>query len=329
MLSTWNHGETVDLHQHITRLMLEIISRVLFSVDISGPGAEIVAKMRTMQEATRIRASRIIPIPDFAPTPANIRMRSCARTIEKIVYRLIAQRRSDPNPPADLLSSLLNARDLDGVAMSDRQLRDEIMTLLLAGHETTATTLEWSLLLLAQHPEKERKLQQELDTVLGNRLPTADDLSHLMRTDWVINEAMRLFPPLWTIGREAIKPCTIAGFPIPVGTNVFVSNWVMHRDPRYFPDPDTFHPERWGDHTTSSLPPFVYTPYGAGPRVCVAARLAQIELVLLLATIARRFVVRLTDQTTIRPRALVTLRPDGPIMVRIVERNRIDEQSHA
>lgn len=329
MLAGWENGGIVDLHRSMTQLTLEIIARILFGTNVSEEDTSVIgASLRTVHECIRIRNSRLVPIPDSVPTPVNLRMLRAARRIEQVVYRLISERRGRPDHPPDLLTSLLNARDASGAPMHDRQLRDEIMNVLMAGHETSTSTLVWLFLLLAQHPDEERKLHEELDSVLGDRPPTAHDLPRLKLTDWMVSESWRLFPPIWMIGREAVRPCTLAGFPVPAGTNVFLSQWVLHRDPRYFVDPEMFRPARWGDGSAAALPPFVYLPFGAGPRACVGAPVARIEMVLLVATIARRFTVRLTDQTELRPLASVTLRPAGPVMVRVLPRNRRDNPPH-
>lgn len=327
-IASWQADVLVDLQEQVMKMILAINARILFGVDLSQSATDVVSSMRTIQECIRIRAVRLLPIPDSIPTPANLRLQRATRRVDQIVYRMISDRRAQPDPPQDLLTSLVNSRDDSSTVTHDRQLRDEIMSLLLASHETTAQSLVWTLLLLSQHPDEEDQLHNELDTVLGGRLPTADDLPALKRTGWIVNESLRLFPPLWLLGREAVKPCTIAGFPVSVGTNVFVSQWVMHRDPRYFDHPEEFRPSRWGCQSTASLPSFVYLPFGAGPRVCVGASLAQIELVMLLATIYRRFSVRLTDQTVLRPQASITLRPRSPVLVRVLPRSPFEKRFH-
>jgi cytochrome P450 len=205
---------------------------------------------------------------------------------------------------------LLRIEDADnGEVMSDSQLRDEILTLFLAGHETTALSLTWALTLLARNPEAEERLHTEVDTMLSGRPPTAEDAARLVVTEQVIREAMRLYPPAWIIGREAVESVDVCGHSVPIGASVVMPQYVVHRDPRFFQDPGRFLPERWTPEFTRSLPRFAFFPFGGGPRICIGSGFAMLESVLILATIASRFQLRLSVGHPIELQPAFTLRP--------------------
>jgi cytochrome P450 len=214
----------------------------------------------------------------------------------------------------------LTARDDDGNSMSDQQLRDEVITLLLAGHETTALNLSWTWYLLAQHPDAEEKLHAELDAVLAGRQPSASDLPKLRYTDRVIRETLRLYPPAWRVFRRTKEPFKAGDYLLPAGSNIVLSQWVTQRDPRWFSEPDRFNPDRWAEEAAAKLPRFAYFPFGGGPRVCIGAGFAMMEATLLLATIAQRYRMRLTTNQRIKPLASITLRPKNGIRVELEQR---------
>jgi cytochrome P450 len=223
---------------------------------------------------------------------------------------MIHDRSASSEDAGDLLSMLLAVRDEEtGEGMTDRQLRDEAMTVFLAGHETTANALSWTWHLLSGHPEVESRLQEELREVLAGRPPTVGDLPRLRYTDMVVKESMRLYPPAWAFGRETLADCEIGGYHIPAGTQLIMSQWVMHRDPRYYEEPVEFRPERWGDGSTVGLPKYAYFPFGGGPRLCIGQSFAKMEAVLLLATIAQEFRLRSAPGERITPQPSITLRP--------------------
>jgi cytochrome P450 len=236
--------------------------------------------------------------------------------LDEVIHGIIRQRRAAEAGGGDLLSILLRARDAeDGRGMTDRQLRDEVMTLFLAGHETTANALAWAWYLLATHPQAEAQLLADLGAVLAGRTPTVADLPRLGCAERVILEAMRLYPPAYLVGREALEDCTVGGHRVPRGTTVFMSQWVLHRDPRFFEAPDEFRPQRWADGLAQRLPKCAYFPFGAGPRVCIGNTFAMMEATLILATLAPAFRFALVPGQAVKPWPSVTLRPADGINV--------------
>jgi cytochrome P450 len=231
--------------------------------------------------------------------------------LDQLIYGIIAERRRGPITGSDLLSRMMQSQDADadGEGMSDRQLRDEVITLLSAGHETTATTLAWTWYLLARHPEVEKRLAAELQSVLAGRAPSAADVPRLQYVEQIVMESMRLYPPVFAMGRMTKEPCEIGGFDIPTGTSFLMSQWVSHRDPRYFDSPEEFRPERWAEDRMRQLPKFAYFPFGGGPRLCIGAPLAMLEAVLIVATVAQAFRFELVADQKIELFPSVTLRP--------------------
>jgi cytochrome P450 len=243
------------------------------------------------------------------------------RDLDALVYRIIGERRAGDAETSDVLGMLLAARDDDGHGMTDRQLRDEVMTLLLAGHDTTALALTWAFVLLAQHPDIETRLLAELETVLAGRAPASADVPELRFVEQVVTETLRLYPTAWVIGREAVRDTQIGGQRIAKGTTVLASPWVLHRDARFFDEPDAFLPGRWADGLAQRLPRFAYVPFGGGQRVCIGSSFAQLEASLLLATIAQRFRVSLAEpDRRVEPLPVVTLRPSQPVRVTLTPR---------
>ena len=321
MLEGWAVGQVRDVQDDMMRVTLEIVAKCLFDADVSGDTAEASAAMETLIRNFSERVERWIKLPMRFPTPANLRFRRAMGRLDRIIFAIIAQRRASGADRGDLLSMLLHAQDEDdGRRMTDRQLRDEAMTLFMAGHETTANTLAWTWMLLSQNPEAAARLHAELDTVLEGRAPTFADLPRLVYADQVITEALRVCPTVWLLGREAVEPCTIGGHHVPVGLTLWMSQWVLHRDPRFFDDPEVFRPERWADGFGRRIPRYAYFPYGGGPRICIGNSFAQMEAVLLLATIARRYDIKLIPGTVVRPFPTMTLRPDSGVKVSLKSR---------
>jgi cytochrome P450 len=321
MLTSWTSGETRDIHQEMMQLTLKIVVRALFNVEWEEIGHISAAMDVLMRNSVGIRLL-LPPAARFLPTPAMIEFRRSVRRLDEIVYRIIDERRRNETDTGDLLSMLMQARDEDGSRMSDKQLRDEVMTFLLAGHETTALAVSWSWHLLAQSPEAEQQLHAELDRVLAGRTPEFSDLRSLSYAERVIKESMRLYPPAWSLARTVVKELEIAGYRIPAGANVVMSTWIMHRDPRYFPHPTKFDPDRWLSEKSQKLPRFAYFPFGGGPRQCIGNSFAMMEATLLLATIAQRFQFRAVPGHLVVPVPSFTLRPKYGIKMILEEGRR-------
>ena len=318
MLAGWSDGRRLDVQEAMMRLTLEIVAKCLFDADVSGDSADASAAMETVLHCFTAQVNKVVRLSQFLPTPTNLRLKRAMRRLDGIIYRFIAERRATGEDRGDLLSMLLQATDPveeGGAGMTDRQLRDEAMTLFMAGHETTANTLAWVWFLLSTHPEVESKLHAELDEVLPGRPPTFDDLPRLAYTEKVVTEALRLYPTVWLLGREAIEPTEVGGCPVPVGTTVYMSQWVLHRDPRFFDAPLVYRPERWDGGLAKKIPRYAYFPFGGGPRICIGNGFAMMEATLLLAAIARRFRVRVVQPDKVVPLPTMTLRPVGGIEV--------------
>jgi cytochrome P450 len=305
------------------QLTLAIAAKTLLNVDV-GAEADMVSECIDVVMADfEYRFQSNFPLPRWVPTTQNRRVKRAIARLDDLILSIIDSRRASGEDRGDLLSMLVQARDEDdGRGMTDRQLRDEVMTLLLAGHETTAVTLSWTWYLLGRHPEVEAGLLAEIDTVIGNRSPTPADFPRLMYCERVVREAMRLFPPAFIIGRRAKEPVTIGGTVIPPGTNVLMSQWVVQRDPRWFDDPLAFHPDRWADNLAGRIPKYAYFPFGGGPRVCIGNQFAMLEAVLLLATILPKFRIELDPAQQVVPRPAVTLRPADGIRAVVTPRER-------
>jgi cytochrome P450 len=320
MLAGWRPGDVREVHTEMMEVTLRIAAKTLFDAEVNADVAELGQAFDALAHEIAKRVRRPWRIPDAIPTPGNIRYLRGVRRVDQLVNAIISERQRDNGDRGDLLSMLMLARDDEGKAMTQRQLRDEVITLLLAGHETTALALSWTWYLLAQHPQADAKLAAELRDVLGGRAPTASDLPRLRYTEQVVTEAMRIYPPAWTIGREALADCEIGGYHIPAGTTVIISPWVSHRNPRYFADPVAFRPERWDNGFADTLPRFAYIPFGGGPRICIGNRFAMMETILVLATVAQRFHLELQDDRPVVPLPSITLRPKDGIWVKLVSR---------
>ncbi len=310
MLARWRPGLPINVHYEFSSLTSAIALKALFGLDDAGDREEFVESLRRAFDLLSDRFRTLINFPLWVPTPRNIRTRRAIAHLYQVVDGFIAAGRARKEPSDDLLSRLVAARDDDGTQMTESQLRDEAMTLYLAGHETTALTLTWSWYLLATHPEVERKLAEEWSCVLGGRSPTPDDFANLPYTDAVITEAMRVYPPVYLIGREATTELELGGYRVKPGYTVFMSQWVSHRDPRYFgPDPETFRPERWLDGLAKRLPKYAYYPFGGGPRVCIGNTFALMEAAILLATVGQRYRFTVDPDAVIDTNPQITLLP--------------------
>ncbi len=314
LLHEWQDGEERDIHAEMMRLTLQIVGKTLFDADVERDAQDIGKSMELLLELSA-NFRRTIFIPHWVPTPTNFRLERAIRQIERVLYRMIADKRASGRDSGDLLSMLLAAQDEDGSRMTDQQLRDEAITLFLAGHETTANTLSWTWWLLAQNPAVEAKLHSELRTVLAGRAPLLDDLPKLVYTNHIITESMRLYPPAWGTARTAIEDHEIAGYAIPKGSGVSFAQWSVHRDARWYDGPDEFRPERWEGDLLKRNPKFAYFPFGGGPRQCIGNTFALMETALTLATIAQQYRFRLVPGHPVVPLASITLRPRYGIRV--------------
>jgi cytochrome P450 len=307
----WIDGQAIDVAQEMMRLTLGVVGKTLFDADVESQAPAVGRALTAVMESFWF--AMLLPFGDLVerlPLPPLRRSRKARLELDRIIYRMIAERREALRDRGDLLSMLLLAQDEESDrGMSDRQVRDEAMTIFLAGHETTANALSWTFYLLSGEPAAEARLREEIDRVVGGRVPAFADLGSLGYVERVVTEAMRLYPPAWIIGRRALQDYEVGGYRVPAGSLVLMSPYIVHRDPRHYPDPDRFLPDRWTPQFRESLPPFAYLPFGGGARRCIGESFAWMELVLVLTTIARRWRLQLVPGHPVVPRPVVTLRP--------------------
>jgi len=308
MLAGWSSGQVRDVHADMMLLTREIAVKTLFSADIAGEAFVLGEALATLIQ----RFSDIppgVPLLRRVPSAGKRRFDRALQTLDDFIYRLIRERRARREDTGDLLSMLIEARDETGFQLDDRQLRDEAMTLFIAGHETTANALTWTFMLLAQHPAARERMERALEDALAKHAPTQNDLPALRPVEHTILESMRLFPPVWAIGRQALVETTIGDHTIAPDTQIWVSQYIVQRDGRWFEDPASFMPSRWENDLQKKLPRFAYFPFGGGPRICVGNTFAMMEATLVLATIAQRFRIELVPGQRLVPDAAITLRP--------------------
>ena len=308
LLESWKPGQAIDLHDAMMRLTLQVVGKTLFSADVERDAPQVGETLHVLLEYTA-DFRRLVMTPQWLPTKQNLQAKRAVRRLTEIIDRIIHAHREAGADNGDLLSMLLQAQDEDGSRMTPQQLRDEALTLFLAGHETTASTLSWTWWLLAQKPQVEEKLHAELDSVLNGRTPTLDDLPQLTYTSQVLSESMRLYPPAWAIARLAIEDHELGGYPVPKGTGIAAVPWVVHRDSRWYENPEEFVPERWGTDLLKKIPRFAYFPFSFGARQCIGNSFALMEANLVLATIAQHYRFRLLPGDPVVPLASITLRP--------------------
>lgn len=311
MADRWLDGATIDIAPEMSRLTLAIVGKTLFGADVESEAREIGEALTETIRVWRLSTLPYGELLEKLPLPSTRRFQAARTRLDATIYRFIEEHRAAGVDRGDLLSMLLMAKDAegDGGSMTDEQLRDEAMTIFLAGHETTANALTWTWYLLAQHPEAEAILQDELREVLSGRHPTVEDLPRLTYSEMVLAESMRLFPPAWIIGRRALEDFEVNSYLIPAGSLVLMSQYVMHRDPRYYPDPNRFDPLRWSTEAKAVRLKFSYFPFGGGPRVCLGESFAWMEGVLVMATLAQRWQMQLVPGHRVEPQPLITLRP--------------------
>lgn len=319
---SWVAGRTLDVSEEMMRLTLAIVGKTLFSADVESEAPEIGEALTTVLKMFRMLMLPFSEYLEKLPLPSIRRFEKARDRLDQTIYGLIRERRKSGEDAGDLLSMLLLAQDeeSDGGTMTDVQVRDEALTLFLAGHETTANALTWTWYLLSQNPECEARLHQELDTVLEGRAPSMADLPALRYSEMVFAEAMRLYPPAWAIGRMSKEPFELGGLSIAAKSICILSPYVTQRDARWFPDPERFDPDRWTQEARDARPKFSYYPFGGGARVCIGERFAWMEGVLILATLAQKWKLRLDPSQRVEPLPLITLRTKYGMKMRVEAR---------
>jgi cytochrome P450 len=314
MLDAWDRrleagSARIDIAEEMMALTLRIVAEALFGAEVGSTTHAVGEALEVVLQVTNARVKRVVGLPRFLPTPENRRFRRAVGVLDGVVEAMVGARRT-AEARDDLLSMLVAARDPEtGRGMDDRQLRDEILTVLLAGHETTANALTWSLYLLSRHPEEQVRLEEEVDRVLGGRAPTLDDLGSLTRASLVVQEAMRLYPPAWLFGRSPTEDDEVDGYRIEAGSLVFLSPYVTQRRPDLWPEPERFLPDRFAGASAASLDRFAYFPFGGGPRQCIGLAFANLEMQIVMARLAGRYRLRLAPDARVDIEPLVTLRP--------------------
>ena len=320
LCQSWQDGDTLDIAPAMMRVSLAIAAKTLFDADVEAEATDIGRAITTLLRLAPRFNFPFAPWLRKLPLPGLITLRRAQDYLDTVIYRLIDERRAKGSDTGDVLSMLILAQADDGSPMSPRQVHDEALTLMLAGHETTALALSWTWYLLAQHPDVDAAMQAELQTVLGGRLPTAEDLPQLQYTRMVFTEALRLYPPAWLMTRRAREEVVIGDYRFPPGTFFLLSPYLTHRDPRFFPDPEAFVPTRWVAPPEAGPARHAYLPFGGGPRQCLGEGFAWMEGLLVLATVAQTWRMRLVPGPPVEPRALVTLRPKHGIHVQLARR---------
>jgi cytochrome P450 len=321
----WRDGATIDILEEMMRLTLDVVGKTLFDAEVDSDAAEVGRALTLAMEHVVRSVSSVVPIPPSVPTPGNLRYRKVIERLDRVIYRLIRDRRADGKDHGDFLSMLLMAQDEDDKGgMTDQQVRDEAMTIFLAGHETTSNALAWTFYLLAQHPNVQSRLEAEVDAVLGGRVPTIADLGKLPYALAVLKESMRLYPPAYIVVRKALRDVRIGRRTISKGELVMVNITGMHRNGAYFKDPDHFDPTRFASEADNGLPQHAYLPFGAGPRICIGNHFALMEGHLALAGLAQRARLELLPgYRRVETQPLITLRPRGRISMRIKRRDAV------
>ena len=317
MLDEWADGQELDVAEAMSALTMLIVARTLFGADrvaMKDTAERIGAAIHIIQAAADKEFQAPLVLPEWLPTVMNRQRRDAREVLYEIIDRLIADRRAQGNAAdsGDLLSMLLQSRDEAGDRMSDAEVRDQLVTLFVAGHETTSNALTWTWYLLSQHPVVETRLHEELDGMLGSRPPALADLPHLPYTMQIIKESMRLYPPAWVVNvRRAAADTTLGPYAVKRGDQLWLSPFVMHRRPAYFPDPERFDPDRWTAERERALPKFAYMPFGGGPRVCIGNGFALMEAHLIVAAVAQRYRLHLRPDHPIDLNAQITLSNHG------------------
>lgn len=323
MLDRWSRGrgngaEPTDIHTEASRLTLNIAASTLFNVDVSHETSNVRIALATVIAELNRRLFRLFDPPEWFPTPNGRAFRLALQELDRIVYGIIETRRRQPSDRPDLLGMLLEAKDEEtGESMSDEQVRNETMTLFLAGHESTANALAWTWYLLSLSPGETRRVEREVDSVLGGRLPTFDDLAKLRHTRAVVDEALRIYPPVWLVTRTPLRDDVIGGFHVPKGSLVVVSPYLAHRHPAFWSNPEGFDPDRFLGDEAKNRHKYAYIPFGGGPRICIGGPFALMEATFAVAMAAQRFRLELAPAARVEPHAYVTMRPRGAVPMHI------------
>lgn len=325
MLGQWQTEQVLDVDAEMMRLTLFIVGKTLFDADLKDESAKITTALGNMLHDIMDEARSLIHLPDWIPTPLRIRKQRTIQMLEDVIMPIIEERRESLEDRGDLLSMLLMAQDDDGSGMTDEQVKHEALTIVLAGHETTANALTWALYLLSQHPEIESTLHEEIDSVLASRTPALDDLKNLPYTEMVLKEAMRLYPPAWSVGRQTQEATELAGYPIRRKSMAIVSIYAAHRNEDYFPNPEQFDPERFTPENEAQLHKYAYLPFGGGPRICIGNAFAMMEARLILASIVQHYRLSLLAGHNVEPDPQLTLRPKHGMKMRLHRREPLAE----
>jgi len=328
MLMRWatiDATRSFDIHDEMTRLTFRIVGKTLFDVDLHQESDSISERIRIVIDWAQKYAESVVRLPPWVPTPSNLAFGRAKRALDRLVFGIIEERRKDRRDHGDLLSMLMEVTDESGDGrMDNQQLRDEVMTLIIAGLETTANALAYTFHLLSQHPGVSRQLEQEIDRVLGDRAPSFEDLPRLEYTGWVVQESMRLLPPVWNVERDALDDDVIGGYSIPKGSTVAIAAYTLHRNPRHWDNPEGFDPERFSPARSKDRNKHAYLPFGGGPRVCIGNAFAMMEAKLILATVVQRYRLTLIPGFRLELDPSITLRPRSGIPMTRRERSAVE-----
>lgn len=317
VVGEWQDGQTFDIHGEMVKITLQIVSKTLFNIDTQQDVQRVKDSIDVIVKQFASITSSRIPIPFIVPTPQNLKVMKIFFQFPHNARRMIRARKK-LGYLDDLISDLFKAQQELGV--TDKQVLDEVFTLLVVGHETTATSLTWAFYLIAKHPEVQEKIQDEIQRVIGKRNIEVEDIGKLTYTSNVVKETLRLYPPLWAIGRETIEDVHIGKHLIPKGVQVLMVQHVVHRDPRYFPDPQKFQPQRWEDGLEKKIPKYVYFPFGGGPRVCIGNHYNMIESTLILATAIQKFDIQMLKDRGTELLPSITLQPRHKVYITVRQR---------
>lgn len=324
MLERWRRdiapGEPFDLEHEMVHLLIEVSVRTLFGTEVAGDAATVHKSITTAFSILHRKVLAAVPFPWWVPFPSHVRFLRAIARLDEVVYRLIEERRKSGIEGDDVLSTLLSVRDEDGNPMPDRQIRDEVVTMLVAGHESTGTSLSWTLHLLSHYPLVMRQVEEELADVLGGRTPGFQDLPNLKYLAMVHKEGLRLYPPFWMLTRTPVEDDELSGYRIGAGSILMFSSYVTHRRQDFWPNPEAFDPERFLPEEIEKRPQFAYFPMGGGPRVCIGGRLAEMQSLLVLATVLQRYDLHAMAGQRAEPAAMLSLRPKGGLWMTLHER---------